>query len=71
MSTWTYLVLAILLLLVILFFLSTLILTFVTAIVDAGAKPGIVIFSVIFIPTLVFGDILLIREWRKRIRGES
>ena len=71
MRTWSYLTLTILLLLVILFLFATLILTFVTDMVDSAAKPGIVIFFVVAVPPLVFGGIILIREWRKSIKAKS
>jgi hypothetical protein len=58
-------VLAVLLVIVILFFLASLILAFVTDIVDPGARTGIVIFFFIATPPLAIGVVILLREWLK------
>ena len=63
-----YLLLAILMLIPIGFILTTFIFTFVTNVVESGARLGVIIFFVLTEPALVYGDVLLFREWRARIK---
>jgi hypothetical protein len=63
-----YFWLAILMLIPIGFILYTFILTFTTNIVEAGARTGVIIFFVLSEPALIYGDVLLFREWRARIK---
>lgn len=69
MSSRFYLMLAILMLLPILFILATFVLSFAANLVEPSAKLGVVIFFVLTEPILVYGDVLLFKEWRARIKA--